>query len=451
MALDLAKSERHAVEAARTNSLTGLINRHGFNQLTEVLCADSGEGSLGIVYLDVNGFKGVNDSIGHHGGDDLVKALAARFLEVLPQDSSLARVGGDEFAVLLSGYDTRRKVMPIASALMRAVDLPFSISGFEFHVTVAVGYAVEHYSIGAEEVLRRADLAMYHAKGAGDREPVAYHPNMEVGALEKKQIERALRPALERGELTVAYQPIVRASDHKVVGLEALVRWPSCELGFVDPSLFISVAEETGLIHDLGRYVVERVCKDAKLWPDVTIAINVSPVQLRDPGFADDMHALVTGFGIAPERIELELTEGILVKNPTLAKRKLDRLKEVGFKLSLDDFGTGFSSIGYLRQFPFDKLKIDRCFVREIGLNPTANALIQSLVCLGEAMDLSVVAEGIETKTQLDLLRMLRCEFIQGYYFSKPVPAAIVSDLLAEAEAMASPKWIPRESAVAAA
>ena len=443
MALDLANSEKLAVEAARTDSLTGLINRHGFNQLTDLLAeGQRADLRLGIIYVDVNGFKGVNDSIGHHGGDDLVRSLAQRFVDVLPHEAALARVGGDEFAVLVHGVDIAGRMSSIAAALIHAVDLPFAVGGFEFHVTVAVGYAVAEANLGAEEVLRRADLAMYQAKGSAEREAVVYHPNMETGALEKKQIERALRPALERKELKIVYQPIVRASDHAIVGLEALARWPSSELGNVDPALFISVAEETGLIHDVGRYVFEQVCEDAALWPGLRIAVNVSPVQLRDPSFADDVVSILQRYDLTSDRFELELTEGILVKNPTLAKRKLDRLKDAGFKLSLDDFGTGFSSIGYLRQFPFDKLKIDRCFVRDLGLNPTANALIQALVSLGDAMELAVVAEGIETKTQLDLLRVLRCEFIQGYYFSRPVPASDVDALLREASALAAPKWL---------
>jgi diguanylate cyclase (GGDEF)-like protein len=449
MAVDLATSEKHALEAARTDSLTGLINRHGFNQITESL-APAPDERLGIIYLDVNGFKAVNDSIGHHGGDDLVKALANRLVGVLPPSASLARVGGDEFSVLVRGANVGELIPSVAASLIHAADLPFSVSGFEFHVSVAVGYAVADSDVRAEEVLRRADLAMYQAKGSGDREAVAYHPNMETGALEKKQIEKALRPALERRELKLVYQPIVRASDHAIVGLEALARWPSKELGMVSPDVFIPVAEETGLIHDIGRYMFEQACEDAARWPGLCIAVNVSPVQLRDPSFCDDLVAILERYHLSPDRFELELTEGILVKNPTLAKRKLDRLKEVGFKLSLDDFGTGFSSIGYLRQFPFDKLKIDRCFVREIGLNPTANALIQALVSLGEAMELAVVAEGIELKTQLDLLRLLRCEFIQGYYFSKPLPAADIADLLVEASAFGAPKWRAHEAGVAA-
>ena len=432
MADALSTSEKHATAASRTDSLTGLINRHGFNQLTEAISVGKeAEGNLpGIIYLDVNGFKAVNDSIGHHGGDDLVKALAERFSSILPPDSALARVGGDEFAVLLTGRNVKDMVSGVAAALAHSLDRPFSISGFEFHVSAAVGYAFsERQGVSADELLRRADLAMYQAKAGAERDPVAYHPAMETGALEKKQVETALRRALEAGELEVFYQPIVRASDLTIVAVEALARWPSAEMGMVPPTIFIPIAEETGLIHDVGRYVLERVCVDRALWPNVTTSINVSPVQLRDPNFADDALSILQRFGLRPEMFELELTEGILVSNPTIAKRRLGRLKEIGFQLSLDDFGTGFSSIGYLRQFPFDKLKVDRSFVREIGLNPTANALVQALVSLGDAMELDVVAEGIENEEQLSLLRLVQCEFIQGYYVSKAIPASEITEL----------------------
>ena len=280
------------------------------------------------------------------------------------------------------------------------------------------------------EIVRRADIAMYHAKNAAEREAIVYHSTMETGALEKKQVETALRRAIEVGELKVFYQPVVRASDLTIVGLEALVRWTSKEFGTVSPALFIPVAEETGLIHDVGRIVIDRACQDMQNWPGLRMAINISPVQLREPNFADDLLAVVERYGLGPDQFELELTEGILVNNPTIAKRKLAHLKEAGFTLSLDDFGTGFSSIGYLRQFPFDVLKVDRSFVRDIGLNTTANALIQSLVSLGDAMNLSVIAEGIENEDQLKLLRLVQCEYVQGFLISRPVPADDISALL---------------------
>jgi diguanylate cyclase (GGDEF)-like protein len=433
IAIALTESEQEAVVAARTDGMTGLKNRTGFNELLESpeYQAACQAGQLAVVYLDINGFKAVNDSIGHHGGDELVKALTVRLHSVLPPEAVFARIGGDEFAVALIGKSVRDTAAGAASAVVHSLDQPFTIHGFEFHVTVAVGYAIAGGTgLTPAELLRRADIAMYHAKNGAEREAVAYHSTMETGALEKKQVETALRRAVEEGDLRVHYQPVVRASDLTIVGVEALVRWTSKEFGTVSPSLFVPVAEETGLIHDVGRFVVDRACQDMLNWPGLKMAINISPVQLRDPNFADDILGIVERYGLSPHQFELELTEGILVNNPTIAKRKLAHLKNVGFILSLDDFGTGFSSIGYLRQFPFDILKVDRSFVRDLGMNSTANALIQSLVSLGDAMDLSVIAEGIENEDQLKLLRLVQCEYVQGFLISRPIPADELTTLL---------------------
>ena len=434
MAIALTESEKEAVIAARTDSLTGLMNRTGFSELVEsadyLMACETGR--LAVIYLDINGFKAVNDSIGHHGGDDLVRALAARISAILPQETHLARIGGDEFAVALPDGGINNSAGEVAHAIARSVDRPFTVCGFEFHVSMAVGYALAGGDgMLPSEVIRRADLAMYQAKNGAEREPLGYHPTMETGALEKKQIESGLRRAIEDGELKVFYQPVVRAADFSIVALEALVRWTSEELGSVSPAIFIPVAEETGLIHDIGRIVVNRACEDLHRWPNLTMAINVSPVQLRDPHFAEEIRQIVIGHGHDPSRFELELTEGILVNNPTIAERKLKMLKDFGFGLALDDFGTGFSSIGYLRQFPFDVLKVDRSFVRDIGINATSNALIQSLVSLGDALDLAVIAEGIENDDQLKLLRLIQCEFVQGFLVSRPVPASEIDTLIA--------------------
>jgi diguanylate cyclase (GGDEF)-like protein len=432
LAVRLAASEATASAAARTDSLTGLMNRNRFTEIIESpefreLCA---AGQLAMIFIDVNGFKAVNDSIGHHGGDELVKALADRLSSALPGDTIFARIGGDEFAVAVSGPRAKEMVAGAAASLIHSIDKPFTVHGFEFHVTASVGYATGAANTQPEELLRRADIAMYQAKNSAERDGVAYHPTMETGALEKKQLEKALRKGLDMGELSVVYQPIVRASNQSLVTLEVLVRWTSAELGSVSPVSFIPVAEETGLIHEIGRFVVTQACQDLFRWPGLKVAVNISPAQLRDPNFVEDLRELVERNGCKPDQFELELTEGILVSNPAIAKRKLESLKALGFSLSIDDFGTGFSSIGYLRQFPFDKLKIDRSFVREIGISSTANALIQALVSLGDAMSVAVTAEGIETKDQLSLLRIIQCEFIQGYYISKPITAAEMTDFI---------------------
>lgn len=434
LALLQAQSEQQAVVAARTDSLTGLTNRFGFSEISEspAFAEAYRRGEAAIVYLDVNGFKAVNDSIGHQGGDELVRRLAERLSMIMPPDASFARVGGDEFALALVGRAAPQAVAGVASAMVHSLDQSFTVGGFQFQVTAAVGYAVaEGEEMTPAELLRRADLAMYQAKNSAERDAVPYHSGLETGALHKKRLGFALRSAIEEQQLSVVYQPIVRASDLAVVSLEALVRWDSKEFGRVSPADFIPVAEETGFIHDIGRFVFQRACEDLGAWPGLKVSVNVSPVQLRDPNFANDLAAIARRNGVVPNRFKLELTEGLLVRNPTIAKRKLARLKSMGFGLSLDDFGTGFSSIGYLRQFPFDWLKIDKSFVSELGTNPTANALIQSMIALGDAMDIAVVAEGIETPEQLKLLRLLQCEFVQGYHLAKPMSASDVTALLA--------------------
>ena len=434
IAIALTESEKEASAAARTDSMTGLLNRHGFRELieSEDFAAACHVGEFAIVYLDVNGFKSVNDSVGHHGGDELVRAIALRLKAAVPVGSALARIGGDEFALALVGPRAEENARRLANAVGTAIDRPFAICGFEFHVTASVGYAVAN-EIGLKpaDLIRRADLAMYQAKNGAEREPLAYVATMETGALAKKEIEAELRRAIEAGKLEVYYQPIVSAAEGAIVGLEALVRWTSPTRGPVSPAIFIPVAEETGLIHDLGRFVINRAAEDLHRWPGLHMSINVSPVQLRDPGFADEIREIVVGCGHEPSRFHLELTEGILVNNPTIAERKLRKLKAFGFFLALDDFGTGFSSIGYLSQFPFDILKIDRSFVRDIGIDAAANTLIQSLVSLGEALRLSVVVEGIETDEQLRLLRLMRCDMVQGFLFSRPVPAVEIDAMLA--------------------
>ncbi|MCX5576916.1 putative bifunctional diguanylate cyclase/phosphodiesterase [Kaistia terrae] len=435
LALSQALSERQAIEAARTDSLTGLTNRFGFNEMIggAAFLDASGKGAAAIIYLDVNGFKSVNDSIGHQGGDELVGMLAERLAMILPADACFARVGGDEFAVALTGRPALEAVAGIASAMVHALDQPFAVAGFQFQVTAAVGYAVsDGPDVAPEELLRRADLAMYQAKNAAERDAVQYHSGLETGALHRKRLGMALRSAIEMNEMSVVYQPIVRVSDLTIVSVEALVRWESGEFGRVSPAEFIPVAEETGAIHDIGKFVFQRACQDMVDWTGLKISINVSPAQLRDPSFANDLGAIARRHDVVPNRFKLELTEGLLVRNPTIAKRKLARLKSMGFGLSLDDFGTGFSSIGYLRQFPFDWLKIDKSFIAELGTNQTANALIQSMIALGDAMDIAVVAEGIETVEQLMLLRMLHCEYVQGFFLAKPMSAAEITALLAE-------------------
>ena len=423
----LADSEEEASHAARIDSLTGLSNRLSFTErlTSRAVQRAAANGELAVIFADVNGFKVVNDTIGHAGGDKLIQQLADRLRAALPKYAFLARVGGDEFNVLVTHRNPAEAADATARQITKALDEVFVVNGASFHVTAAAGYASsEGDDIAAEEVVRRADVAMYRAKEESALEPIAYDPVFESGAAKKKQIEEALRAGMKNGELTVFYQPIVEAGGHDMSGVEALLRWNSAELGPVSPVTFIPIAEEAGLIVDIGKFVLQQACADMASWPGLKVNVNVSPAQLRDPMFVENVIGIVELADINPRRIEIELTEGIVVSHPELARHKLEQLKAAGFTVALDDFGTGFSSIGYLRQLPFDKLKIDRCFVSDVGTSDKANSLLQSLITLGDALDLMVVAEGVETKEQAELIHLLGCELLQGFFFAKPMPIA---------------------------
>ena len=432
----LAVSEEEASHAARSDSLSGLPNRLSFNErlASHEIQRAAANGELAVIFADVNGFKTVNDTVGHAGGDALIVALADRLREVLPDYAFLARVGGDEFNVLLTHENAAEAADTIAWQMLKALDEVFEVDGARFNVTAALGYATaDDSNIPAKEVVRRADIAMYRSKQESALQPIAYDPAFESGAHKKKQIEEALRTGLENSELTVFYQPIVDANSHDIAGVEALLRWNSEQLGPVSPVTFIPIAEETGLIIEIGKFVLTQACADMADWPGLNVNVNVSPAQLRDPMFVENVIGIVELADINPKRIEIELTEGIVVSHPELVREKLEQLKAVGFTVALDDFGTGFSSIGYLRQLPFDKLKIDRSFVSDVGESDKANSLLQSLITLGDALDLNVVAEGVETIEQANLIQLLGCELLQGFFFSKPMPIADLRAIFSKA------------------
>lgn len=425
LARSLASSEAEANRAARTDSLSGLPNRLA---LTEKIAEPetgraAAKGRMAVIYVDINGFKAVNDTIGHSGGDIMIRQISERLQTVVPDGGFLTRIGGDEFNLILTDIDSAEDVRLLANQIIKAVNPPYSILDMQFHISGSVGYAVSNQGQWSPlEVVRHADVAMYHAKACGAQEPVAYDPALESGAFRNKQIEEALRRGLADNEINVVYQPILRAGEGSLDSVEALVRWTSKELGPISPATFIPIAEETGLIADIGQLVMRKACLDLANLPGVKLNLNISPVQLRDPMFAENMKAIADEFDVQPMRIEFELTEGIIVNHPELARKTLSLLKDAGFGLALDDFGTGFSSIGYLRRFPFDRMKIDRSFIADIGKNSKANSLLQSLITLGDALDMQVIAEGIETEEQGELITLLGCEFLQGYFYSRPIP-----------------------------
>ncbi|MCP3054876.1 putative bifunctional diguanylate cyclase/phosphodiesterase [Aurantimonas marianensis] len=427
----LAVKEEEASRAARHDVLTGLPNRLRF---TEQLNAPSirescRRGECAALFIDLDGFKNVNDTIGHAGGDKLIKAFANKLQAALPPSSFAARVGGDEFNILIASPEPLKAAENLAAAIIQKLKADFQVDGKSFRISASIGYAISRDGgTSPAEIVRHADVAMYEAKRRRSGEPVLYTPDYESDLYKNHKIEEALRHALRAGELEVHYQPIVSTGTAELRAVEALARWHSPEFGNVSPAVFVPIAEQTGLIVELGQFIFRRVFADLAAIQGLRVSVNVSPVQLRDPMFVDTLVAMAGNAKIPLDRICLELTEGILVTHPDLARQKLDALKKAGFTVALDDFGTGFSSIGYLRQLPFDTLKIDRSFISEMTRSPRAASLVQSIIALGKALDLRVVAEGVETADEQRLLRLTGCDYLQGYAFGKPMPIGELRD-----------------------
>lgn len=420
----LADKVTENFENARRDDLTGLPNRICFSENIDSPAsrAASARGELGVISLDVDRFKHINETFGRSAGDALLRGVAQRLSAILPHGAYLARVGVDEFNVVVAGKDVSQLVEKTSLLCVQATQQDFDVLGEKVIIAVSVGYASsQEGNASCEELVRRADVAMQEAKVKKAGAPIVYQESYEAQLLKNKLMEDALRSALEKDELDVHYQPIVNALTGEMELVEALVRWESKVLGSVSPVTFITVAEETGLIGALGRYVFRRACKDMLGWPGLKVSINLSPIQLRDPLLKDSLVGIANEIGIKTDRIEFELTEGIAVSHPGVAKQRLNELKDAGFAISLDDFGTGFSSLGYLRQLPFDKMKIDRSFISNLEADTSAVKLMQSIAGVGNALDLKVVAEGVETGGQLTLVQAAGCDQIQGYYFSKPL------------------------------
>ena len=424
----LIEQEARAHRAARTDSLTVLPNRLA---LTEAMNAAEDEaGSLALVFMDINGFKRVNDTVGHKGGDELIAQMSERLCAIQPPADFLGRVSGDEFVMMVRGEDALKRAMTLGSQV-RVMLLPeFLVSGRTFHITVAIGVSKRGGEADtAAELLRKADLAMYHAKRHGSPEPTLYDATFESDARQKKIVEEALRRSLHQpDDFVVHYHPIVDAHDGRMVKAEALARWSSDTLGRIEPGVFITVAEETGLIIPLGKILIQKICQDLTEWPELRVAINVSPAQLNDAEFVRETIGTLREMNVEPSRIEIELTEGLIVSNADMAAFKLDLLHEAGFATSLDDFGTGFSSIGYLKRMPFNTLKIDKSFVPQDPEDAHALKMVHAIVMLGHSLGQTVVCEGIETGEQAQVLRDVGCDLLQGFHFARPMPITALRD-----------------------
>ncbi len=419
----LKASEARAQAAARTDALTGLSNRTGLSERfrTEADRAGGTGAQLSVLYLDLDRFKDVNDSLGHEVGDELIREFARRIREATGGDGFAARLGGDEFAVISTNDGG---IAPLGQRLLDACSLPYEVGGHVVRTGVSIGVArSDPGRPNLVEAMRRADIALYAAKAAGRGVVCAFDPSMERDILGSQRLARDLARAIADDELTLHYQPLVCADGLPISGVEALLRWPHPTRGMIPPLDFIEVAEKTDLIHKLGDWVLRRAFTDAKRWPDLITAVNLSPVQFRDPSFVDRLMALAARIGVDPRRIELEVTETVLIADMTDAAGKVQRLRKAGFRIALDDFGSGYAGLGYLNQIRFDKLKIDRAFIENLRAKPGADGVIRSIVGLAQSFGLSVTAEGVEDAAQHLFLKQAGCSQMQGFLFHRPMEA----------------------------
>ncbi|MBW7972275.1 PAS-domain containing protein [Bradyrhizobium sp. BR 10289] len=426
-------TERHKAQArvahmARHDSLTDLPNRTLFREkmgegLNQVAIAG---GAMAVLYFDLDNFKTVNDRLGHAAGDRLLRWVAARLKENVGEHDTVARLGGDEFAVLQRGPQPQ-SAERLARRLVDIIGHPPLLENQSVHVGVSVGIAIApDHGLDADELMKCADLALYQAKARGRGVYQLFEPEMEEQARSRHALEHDLRGALEANQFHLVFQPQVRLDTTKLTGFEALLRWKHPSRGFVSPAEFIPIAEENGLIVPIGEWVLRTACAMAASWPDVSVAVNLSPVQFRSRGLVTMVTSALAEAGLAPQRLELEVTETALLDDSEATIGILHQLRALGVRVSLDDFGVGYSSLSYLRKFPFDRIKIDRSFVGTLGESPESVAIVRTIASLGSVLGVETTAEGVETAEQLDFVRECGCTAVQGYYFGKPCPAAEV-------------------------
>jgi len=433
---NIIQSHEEASKRALHDPLTGLANRTLLKQQIEAAKSQVKRGKDGFALhlIDLDKFKVVNDSLGHPAGDELIRQAATRLKEACRASDTVARIGGDEFAVIQIEAQTTSTISRLARRINEQMSRAFSLNGNEVFVSASVGIAVDtNGHSNQEELMRRADIALYRAKEAGRNQYCFFEEEMDEELKRKHAIERDLRQALQKpaeNGLRVVYQPQVSANGRHVRGMEALIRWSHPERGNVSPADFIPVAEETNLVVALDEFVMTEAFKTAVKWPEITMAVNVSAKELHLENYPSKVIALANDYHVRPDQIELEITESVLLEDSPQIARTLKVLKAAGFKIALDDFGTGYSSLSYLRRHQVDKLKIDQSFVASIGVRDDASAVVQAILSLGESLGLSVTAEGVETPAQRDSLRAQGCAYLQGYLFSRPLEKDDIASLL---------------------
>ncbi len=427
-------AELDAQKLAYRDPLTGLANRRALSErIDSFLAADKPRGQLYLLLLDLDLFKGVNDAYGHGAGDHLLKAVARRLSSIVEPTGQVYRLGGDEFAITLQSDESFNGIEnTMADQLVREVAAPFPIGRFSHHISASIGIScLPNDAASREELLQHADIAMYDAKSRGRSRHCMYASSMGVALVARAELEREIRVDFGPEAFQPFYQPIVDLPSGRIVGFEMLARWRRADGTMGEPSRFIPIMEECGLIDELMLQLLEQACIDAESWsPELTIAINLSPVQFRDPWLAEKILAVLTRQGFPAGRICFEITENALIADSTAARKIIESLKNQGVGLALDDFGTGFSSIQHLRMLPFDKLKIDRSFVHNADTDEAAYRMVAGIIRLAEGLKLSVVAEGVETASVQDTLKALGCQYAQGYLFGKPANASDTHELL---------------------
>jgi diguanylate cyclase (GGDEF)-like protein len=427
------RSDERIAHLAHYDALTGLPNRMLFQQQLEAALAQVEPGEqVAVLYIDIDEFKSVNDSLGHRIGDELLKSVAAGLSGCLDKAGLIARLGGDEFAVIQTAVKRSEDVTALATRIYQSIREPHECLGHLVTTDASMGIALaSRNGIDLETLLKNADLAMYGAKAAGRRTYRFFEPEMDARMKARRSLEIDLRQAIIKEGFEVYYQPIVDLGSNQVSGCEALLRWHHPQRGMISPAEFIPVAEETGLINQLGEWVLTTACAEAATWPDdIKLAVNVSPVQFRSDTLALKVVAALAASGLPASRLELEITEAVLIRDDETALAILHQLRAIGLRIALDDFGTGYSSLSYLQRFPFDKIKIDRCFIKDIAESGGASSIVKAVVNIAAARHITTTAEGVETELQRDLLRTLGCNEMQGFLFSPAKPAADIRRLL---------------------
>lgn len=418
---------------AHYDALTDLPNRiHFYEKMEELLTRGLQSDPFAIFSLDLDHFKNVNDTLGHPIGDKLLQAAAERMRGCIRENDIVARLGGDEFAIVQVTFKQPADATSLATRLIDAVSAPYQLDGHQVVVGTSIGIAIAPGDGTApDQLMKNADLALYRCKADGGSRYRFFEAQMDARMQERRALEIDLRKALVNGEFALNYQPIVNLKTGRVTACEALLRWHQPERGLVPPLEFISIAEETGLIVPIGEWVLERACADAVAWPDeIAVAINVSPVQFKNDDFVQVVTNALAKSGMPARRLELEITELVLMHDSNAALALLHKLRDLGVSIAMDDFGTGYSSLGYLRSFPFDRIKIDQSFIRDLSLNKESLAILRAVVGLGSSLNIVTTAEGVETQNQLEILRTEGCTDVQGYFFSPPKGAAEIKNLL---------------------